>query len=155
MRYFFLFFVLIPFVEIFLFIVVSHEIGTLITISLVLFTASVGIFFLRKQGLRILFRAREKINIGEIPAKEMLEAVIITFGGVFLIIPGFATDFLGFIGLVPALRAYLLPNFATKFFVKTYGQNFSQSNTDDLSKNIPNNDQEIIDAEYWTEQERK
>jgi UPF0716 family protein affecting phage T7 exclusion len=72
-----------------------------------------------------------------------------------LIIPGFATDFLGFIGLVPALRAYLLPNFATKFFVKTYGQNFSQSNTDDLSKNIPNNDQEIIDAEYWTEQERK
>ena len=151
MRYFFLFFVLIPFVEIFLFIVVSHEIGTLITISLVLFTASVGIFFLRKQGLRILFRAREKINIGEIPAKEMLEAVIITFGGVFLIIPGFATDFLGFIGLVPALRAYLLPNFATKFFVKTYEQHFSHSNTDDLSKNIPNNDQEIIDAEYWTE----
>ncbi|MBT5835740.1 MAG: FxsA family protein, partial [Hellea sp.] len=64
MRYLFLFFILIPFVEIFLLIAVSHEVGLFIALSLLLFTAIVGIFFLRKQGLKTLFRAREKIYIG-------------------------------------------------------------------------------------------
>ena len=78
MRYLFLFFILIPFVEIFILIAVSHEIGLFVTVNLVLFTAIVGTFFLRKQGLKTLFRARERIYAGEIPAKEMIEAIIIS-----------------------------------------------------------------------------
>jgi len=149
LRYLFLFFILIPFVEISLLIAVSHEIGLLITLSLFLFTAIVGIFFLRKQGLKTLFRAREKIYIGEIPAKEMIEAIIISSSGIFLIIPGFITDFIGFVGLVPILRTYFFTSYTSKLFVATDEKKFSQTHPDNFRENNPNKNKEFIDAEYW------
>ncbi len=155
MRYFFLFFILIPFVEISLLIAVSHVTGPFFSVSLVLFTVIVGIFFLRKQGLKTLFRAREKIYVGEIPAKEMIEAIIISFSGVLLIIPGFVTDFIGFVGLAPILRTYFLTSFTSKFFIATHEKNFTQTHSDNLSENNSNKNEEFIDAEYWTEEQDK
>lgn len=155
MRYLVLFFIIIPFAEIFLLITVSHEIGPIMTISLVLLTAGVGLLFLRKQGLEVLFRARNKINVGDIPAKEMIEAIIIAFSGVLLVMPGFATDLLGFFGLVPIFRAYFLSGLASKFFVKNYSQNFSQSNFENSTDNKPNKNRATIDAEYWSDDQGK
>ena len=155
MRYFVLFFIIIPFVEISLLVTVSHEIGPLTTISLVLLTAGVGLLFLRKQGLEVLFRARNKINIGDIPAKEMIEAIIIAFSGVLLVVPGFATDLLGFFGLVPIFRAYFLSGLASKFFVKNYSKNFPQSNFEHSTNNKPNKNRTTIDAEYWSDDQDK
>ena len=81
MRYLILFFIIIPVVEIYLLIAVGREIGALFTISLVLLTAAVGLSLLRQQGLETFFRARNKIDTGELPAKEMIEALIILFSG--------------------------------------------------------------------------
>lgn len=152
MRYFVLFFILIPFVEISLLISVSHEVGLFVTVSLVLSTVIVGIFFLKKQGLKTLFRAREKIYVGEIPAIEMIEAIIISISGILLIIPGFITDLLGFIGLVPILRAYFLTSYISKLFVATNKEKFSQPYSDNSSENNLNKNEEFIDAEYWKEE---
>ena len=155
MRYLFLFFILIPFVEIFILIAVSHEIGLFFTVNLVLFTAIVGTFFLRKQGLKTLFRAREKIYTGEIPAKEMKEAIIISSSGVLLIIPGFITDFIGVVGLVPILRTYFLTSYTSELFVASNEKKFPQTHFDNFSENNPNKNEEFIDAEYWEEEHDK
>ncbi len=85
MRYLILFFIIIPVVEIYLLIAVGREIGALFTISLVLLTAAVGLSLLRQQGLETFFRARNKIDTGELPAKEMNEALIILFSGALLL----------------------------------------------------------------------
>jgi UPF0716 protein FxsA len=155
LRYLFLFFILIPFLEIFILIAVSHEIGLFVTVNLVLFTAIVGTFFLRKQGLKTLFRARERIYAGEIPAKEMKEAIIISSSGVLLIIPGFITDFIGVVGLVPILRTYFLTSYTSELFVATNEKKFPQTHFDNFSENNPNKNEEFIDAEYWEEERDK
>jgi len=159
LRYLILFFIIIPVVEIYLLIAVGREIGALFTISLVLLTAAVGLSLLRQQGLETFFRARNKIDTGELPAKEMIEALIILFSGALLLTPGFATDLFGFAGLVPRFRMYFVLSIASKFFNGGYGQKFTQEQEqeqeDNLGINNSDSEKNIIDAEYWSEEKDK
>jgi|TARA_B110000503_G_scaffold72414_1_gene111974 UPF0716 protein FxsA len=150
--YLILFFVVAPIAEISLLIQVGGEIGSLPTIGLVLLTAGIGFSLLRQQSIETFSRARRKINAGDLPAQEMIETIIVALSGALLVIPGFATDLLGFVGLVPRLRVYLSSRLVSKFFVRSYGKNFTQRQ--------PGNDtvhdkRKVIDAEYWREGEDK
>ncbi len=99
----FLFF-LIPLIEMVILIEVGGMIGPLATVGLVVLTAVVGVWLLRLEGTATLFRVQEKLNRGEIPETELLEGIMLLFGGALLLTPGFATDAAGFICLLPGLR---------------------------------------------------
>ncbi|MBO7006878.1 MAG: FxsA family protein [Pseudomonadales bacterium] len=83
---------------------VGGMIGPLATVGLVVLTAVTGVWLLRLEGTATLFRVQEKLNRGEIPETELLEGIMLLFGGALLLTPGFATDAAGFICLLPGLR---------------------------------------------------
>ena len=103
-RLLFLLFLIIPIIEIALFIEIGGAIGLFATLFLVFATAVAGVVLLRVQGLITLIRVQETLNRGEIPAIELVEGLMLLISGAFLLTPGFFTDTVGFAVLVPAVR---------------------------------------------------
>jgi len=103
----FLVVLIVPFAEIYLLLQVGSMIGALPTIFLVVFTAALGAWLLRLQGFATFRRFQENLAQGVIPAYEMIEGPIILLGGLLLLTPGFITDILGFVCLIPSLRKKL------------------------------------------------
>ncbi|MGD8583702.1 MAG: FxsA family protein, partial [Gammaproteobacteria bacterium] len=97
-------FIVVPLVELYLIIKVGSMIGALWTVLLVLLTAVIGVSLLRIQGFSTLNRARQNMEMGVMPAMEMMEGLALAVGGALLITPGFITDTLGFLCLIPATR---------------------------------------------------
>lgn len=97
-------FIIMPIAEMAVLIQVGSQIGVLNTIGFVLLTAVVGAWLLRQQGLATLLRANQRLNSGELPAKEVAEGLILAVGGVLLLTPGFITDTVGFLCLIPLTR---------------------------------------------------
>lgn len=87
---------------------VGGVIGALNTIALVFLTAVVGIALLRRQGFKTLLRARNKMDTGELPAQELVEAIFLAVGGALLLTPGFITDAIGFCCLIPGIRQVII-----------------------------------------------
>lgn len=108
MRFLLLLFVAIPIVEMWLLIKVGGLIGALPTIALVLLTAMIGLALLRQQGFSTLMRGRGKLASGEIPAVEMIEGLVLAVSGALLLTPGFFTDAVGFAGLLPFSRRWIV-----------------------------------------------
>ena len=108
MPYLLLLFIAIPIVEMWLLISIGKHIGALLTISLVVATAVIGIHWLRQQGFSTLLKLNERLSAGEMPAREITEGVIIAVGGALLLTPGFATDALGFACLFAPTRSLLV-----------------------------------------------
>ncbi len=106
-RLFFLALVAIPLLEIYLFIKVGGAIGVWQTVLVVLITAVIGAWAWRRQGLATLRRVQESMARNELPALPMLEGVLLMLAGALLITPGFFTDTLGFLLLIPLLRSRL------------------------------------------------
>lgn len=104
MPFIFALFVIMPIIEMSLLISVGARIGALNTIALVLLSAVIGSFLLRQQGVGTLLRAKQRLEVGELPAQEIVEGIIIAVGGALLITPGFVTDFIGLLCLIPAFR---------------------------------------------------
>jgi len=100
-------FIVMPIVEMTILIKVGTVIGALNTIGLVLLTAVIGAALLRQQGLATLLRANQRLNSGELPAKEVAEGLILAVGGALLLTPGFVTDTIGFLCLIPGSRHWL------------------------------------------------
>jgi len=111
-------FLIIPITEIYLLIEVGSYIGTGWTILLVVLTAIIGVNLLRQQGISTLMRANQVMSQGQVPAMEMMEGLFLAVGGALLITPGFFTDIIGFICLIPFTRRgiiqYLLLNSTIK-----------------------------------------
>jgi UPF0716 protein FxsA len=99
-----LFFLVIPFIEIYVLLEVGSLIGAFPTIFLVVFTAVLGAWLLRRQGFATWQRFQENLKQGVIPAYEMIEGPILLVGAALLLTPGFFTDLLGFACLIPSLR---------------------------------------------------
>lgn len=100
-------FIVMPIVEMTILIKVGTIIGALNTIGLVLLTAVIGAALLRQQGLATLLKANQRLNSGELPAKEVAEGLILAVGGALLLTPGFVTDTIGFLCLIPGSRHWL------------------------------------------------
>ena len=103
-RSLFLVFLIIPVIEIYLLIKVGGIIGAAWTILLIIGTAALGAYLLRMQGISTLNRVQSTMQRGEIPAIEMMEGLILLIAGALLLTPGFFTDTIGFLALIPTLR---------------------------------------------------
>ncbi len=101
---FLMLFVGIPVIELYFMIEVGSVIGAFSTISLVVFTAALGGLLVRLQGFSTMMRVRDMTARGEVPAVEMLEGVVLLVAGFSLLLPGFFTDAIGFLALIPPLR---------------------------------------------------
>ncbi|GAB4354111.1 MAG: membrane protein FxsA [Gammaproteobacteria bacterium] len=104
----FILFLVVPIAEIYLLIQVGQRIGALPTVGLVVATAVLGAALLRQQGLSTLMQARRMMDRGELPAIPLLEGLFLVFGGALLLTPGFVTDGVGFLCLVPAVRRWVI-----------------------------------------------
>ena len=122
--------ILIPVIEIYLFIKIGSQIGALTTILLIFTTAVVGVYYAKYEGLNTLKSGFIQLSKKETPAYEIISGAAIAIAALLLIIPGFATDILGFLIIFPSTR---------KFFLKKFTKNFK---TQKKKKN------DFIDGEF-------
>ena len=120
----------IPLLEIFLFIKVGSYIGAFNTISLIIITALVGIFYARYEGFNTMKSGISQLMRNEIPIYEMISGAALAFAAILLILPGFATDLLGFLLIFPLTR---------KIFLQKFSKNIKSKN------NLNNN---VIEGEF-------
>ena len=103
-----LLFLAVPVAEIYVLIEVGRRIGSLATIFLLVFTAVLGALLVRMQGMNTYIQIQQAMSQGRMPATEMIEGIMIMVAGVLLLTPGFVTDAVGFLFLVPAARRGLI-----------------------------------------------
>jgi UPF0716 protein FxsA len=145
MRFALLLFIVMPIVEMWLLITVGGHIGAMNTIFLVMLTALVGIGLLKRQGFATLWRGQEKLQQGQVPAQEMIEGIVLAVSGALLLTPGFVTDVIGFLGLLPFTRILAVKAMLSKFsMVNASAANFSQT-----FHSRPENTGDTIDGEAW------
>jgi len=137
-------FLVVPIVEIFLLIQIGSVIGAWWTILCVVGTAVLGAYLLRQQGLSTLARFQKNMASGVVPAKEMLEGIALLIGGALLMTPGFFTDAIGFLCLLPFTRGFIVDKLLSRASFSVGGMGgFSSGSTQGQSS-----DEDIIDAEY-------
>ncbi|BCN93987.1 membrane protein [Thiomicrorhabdus immobilis] len=108
MRILFLLLFVVPLIELYFLIQVGNVIGALPTVLLTIFTAVLGVFLMRSQGIATLQNAQMEMAAGKSPQTSMLEGVFIFLGGVFLFFPGLISDSIGLLFLVPFIRRFLI-----------------------------------------------
>ena len=111
--------ILVPVIEIYLFIKIGSQIGAINTISLILITAIIGIFYARYEGLNTLRSGFSQLIKNELPAYEMISGAAIAFAALLLIIPGFGTDLIGFMLIFPLTRKFIFGKFLKKYKKET------------------------------------
>lgn len=110
-------FIAVPLLEIYVLVSVGKVIGAFPTVLAVVMTAVLGVLLLRRQGRQALFNARAKLQAGSMPSMELAEGVFLAAGGMLLLTPGFMTDTLGFICLVPGIRRWLIKRWSARIFM--------------------------------------
>ena len=103
----FLAFTIIPIIEIYLLIEIGSMFGALTAVTLVILTGFLGAFLARMQGLQTLYRMQESLREGRMPSGELLDTLLIVIAGLVLLTPGFLTDSVGFMLLIPATRNFI------------------------------------------------
>ena len=150
MRFAILLFIVMPVIEMWLLITIGGYIGALSTIALVLLTAVMGIGLLRQQGFSTLWRGKEKLQQGKLPAQEMMEGIVLAVSGALLLTPGFVTDAIGLLGLLPFTRIFLVKTIVQKFsFIMAAEASFGQQ----PFRPNHNPDGDTIDGESWDSEE--
>ena len=125
--------VLVPIIEIYLFIKIGSQIGAFNTILLILVTAVTGVIYARYEGLNTLRSGFTQMLKNQTPAYEIISGAAIAFGALLLIIPGFATDVLGFLIIFPFTRKLFFGKISTKFKnKKTEKNNFIDGEFEDI-----------------------
>ena len=107
--------IIVPIIEIYLFIKIGGQIGAFNTILLILLTAVMGVVYARYEGLVTLKSGFSQIIKNQVPAYEIISGAAIAFAAFLLIIPGFATDILGFLFIFPLTRKLILKKISSKF----------------------------------------
>ena len=100
----FLVFMIVPLIEIYLLVKVGVEYGAFHTVLFVIMTAAIGAFYAKLEGLRTLRRLQLQLSNGQMPAEEILDSILIFIAGILLLTPGFLTDGIGFLILIPITR---------------------------------------------------
>ena len=103
----FLLFIFIPIIEIAIFITVGSNIGILNTIAIIFLTAVIGIYFVRRQGLSLLFNAQRNMVQGIMPTEEIKGGIFLLISGLLLITPGFFTDCVGFLMFLKPVQNFI------------------------------------------------
>ena len=125
--------ILIPILEIYLFIKIGSQIGAFNTILLIFITAIIGVYYAKYEGLNTLRSGFSQLSRNETPAYEVISGAAIAFAAILLIIPGFLTDLLGFLLIFPITRKIIFGNFTKKFKNKrTVKNNFIDGEFEDI-----------------------
>jgi UPF0716 protein FxsA len=125
--------ILIPAIEIYLFIQIGSQIGALTTIFLIFFTAVIGIYYAKYEGLNTLKSGFIQLSKNISPTYEMISGAAIAFAALLLIIPGFATDLFGFLLIFPLSRKIILNKLSIKFKKReTKKENFIDGDFEDI-----------------------
>ena len=131
----FLTIIFVPVIEIYLLIKIGSEIGAITTIFLIFITAILGIYYAKYEGLNTLRSGFNQLKRNETPTYEMLSGAAIAFAAVLLIIPGFATDLLGFLLIFPLTRKFIFNGLFKKFnTVNTRKNKFIDGEYEDLDE---------------------
>ena len=142
-------FVVVTLAEIYVLVSVGQAIGGLSTVLLVVITAFIGTSLLRQQGWSTMAKAQQSMAEGRTPAMEMLEGVVILVSGILLLTPGFLTDGLGLLGLMPWSRHYFINHFleknAERVFKSRNSVFINRSGTDEPKSKKD----ETIEGEFW------
>ena len=107
--------ILVPIIEIYLLIKIGSQIGAIATILLIITTAVIGIYYAKYEGLNTLKSGFLQLSKNETPAYEVISGAAIAFGALLLIIPGFATDIIGFLAIFPVSRKLIFDKLSKKF----------------------------------------
>ena len=125
--------ILIPIIEIYLFIKIGSQIGAFKTIFLIFFTAVVGVYYAKHEGLNTIKSGLTNMIRNQIPAYELISGAAIAFAAILLIIPGFATDVLGFLLIFPPTRKLLFSRISKNYeSKKTEKNNFIEGEFEDI-----------------------
>lgn len=139
-------FVVITLLEIYVLVLVGQSIGAFSTIFLVVITALIGSTLLKQQGLSTLKKVQQKSAQGQTPGVEMLEGVVILVSGVLLLTPGFVTDIVGLLGLMPWSRNLMIGKISNHSEVI-----FAQKTTQFSPRRSVQNQNNTIEGEFWEE----
>ena len=128
--------ILIPVIEIYLFIEIGGKIGALYTISLIFLTAIIGIYYARYEGFNTLKSGMSQLMKNELPVYDIVSGAALAFAAILLIIPGFATDLIGFLMIFPPTRKLMLINFSSKISnEKKINEDFIEGESEDIDDN--------------------
>ena len=128
-----IFLILIPAIEIYLFIKIGSQIGAITTILLIFTTAIIGVYYAKYEGLNTLKAGFLQLSKNEAPAYEIISGAAIAFAALLLIIPGFATDIFGFLIIFPITRKFFINKFTNKFKnKKNKNNNFIDGEFEDI-----------------------
>ena len=128
--------ILIPIVEIYLFIEIGGQIGAFNTISLIFITALVGVLYARYEGLNTLKSGISQLVKNELPIYEIISGAALAFASILLITPGFATDFFGLLIIFPPTRKILFKKFSLKYSTKkNIKEDFIEGESEDIDEN--------------------
>lgn len=142
-------FVVVTLAEIYVLVSVGQAIGGLSTVLLVVITAFIGSSLLRQQGWSTMAKAQQSISEGRTPAIEMMEGVVILVSGILLLTPGFLTDALGLLGLMPWSRSYFINHFLEKNAERVFKQRNSVFINRTNSSEKKSNKDDTIEGEFW------
>ena len=133
MNAFLLLIILVPVIEIYLFIEIGGKIGAFYTISLIFLTAFVGIYYAKYEGFNTLRSGMSQMMRNELPLYEIVSGAALAFGALLLIIPGFATDFIGFLMIFPPTRKVILNKYSKKYTKeKKFKEDFIEGESEDI-----------------------
>ena len=141
MIYLLLIFIVLPVIEISLFIQFGDALGTLNTILLIFLTAGIGVYLVRQQGFNTLRKMQSEIQNQELPVRSLFDGFIILISGILLLIPGFFTDAIGFMGLIPITR-FFIGKTLIGLFIKNRS-NFAYKSKQDINDPIEGEFEEV------------
>ena len=130
-----LFIISVPLIEIYLMIKVGGVIGAFNTIFLIFFTAITGIYFAKLEGLNAIRSGFGQIVKNEVPVYEIISGAALAFAALLLIIPGFLTDLVGFLLIIPITRKILISSISSKFKKKKFDENFIEGEIEETKQN--------------------
>ncbi len=145
-------FVVVTLLEIYVLVSVGDAIGGFSTVLLVVITALIGSSLLKHQGWSTMAKAQKSMAEGKTPAFEMMEGVVILISGVMLLTPGFITDTIGLLGLIPWSRAYFISHILEKNASKVFNQRnsvFIHKDRQPKADKKQERKNDAIEGEFW------
>jgi len=150
--------VIVPLTELYVLIEVGSSIGGLSVILLIIMTAILGVSFMRQQGMMTMQKIQQGIVSGQAPEKEILESVFIFIGGLFLLLPGFISDTLGLLFLIPTTRSFFAGLFVSSNKFKQQGNVYEAEWSETKPQNRLNpkaSNDDIIEGEIIKPDDKK
>lgn len=157
----FILFAILPIIEIAVLVNVGEQIGGWNTVAIVIFTAFVGAFLVRKEGITTLTQAQQKMQTGVMPGQEMAEGLLLLVAGILLVTPGFITDALGLLLSFPLTRPFIAKSLMKQLTVNVVSQQngFQQggfhqhTQRQDFHSRPRPSDEDVIEGEYVNKDE--